>query len=166
MRKYERHGHAAFGKDGKRKPEYMIWLGMIQRCTNPHRKEYKNYGGRGIQVCECWRNSFMAFLADMGERPSGTSIDRIDSDGDYEPDNCRWATRWEQRHNRRIVSKIGWRWVAGISDSWFCRVAVPENQWILRASPFQSPRMAAFAANELARIAYGDNCRLFNQVFA
>lgn len=81
--------------------EYSTWRDMRSRCTNPHVKNYKNYGGRGISVCERW-NDFDNFLADMGYRPGAKySIHRINNDGNYEPDNCKWATWIEQASNRR-----------------------------------------------------------------
>lgn len=83
---------------------YRSWIQMIQRCTNPKAPNWKYYGGRGINVCDRWL-SLHNFLADMGPRPSGKSIDRFpDNDGNYEPGNCRWATQSEQMLNTRLTS--------------------------------------------------------------
>lgn len=93
--------------------EYRAWVEMRQRCYNSHRRGYKNYGGRGIQVCAEWRHSFSAFLNDVGRRPSADhSLDRINVDGHYEPGNVRWATWLEQCRNRRVATLVGRRFGA------------------------------------------------------
>jgi hypothetical protein len=97
-----RHGHSrktVNGVDGRTRT-YNSWRSMWDRCTCPKLQSYRYYGARGISVCDRWAD-FEAFLEDMGERPAGRTIDRLDSDGDYEPDNCQWSTPTEQIHNRR-----------------------------------------------------------------
>jgi hypothetical protein len=94
-------------KDSPKKKMRRAWAHMISRCHNENDKSFKNYGARGIQVCERWRNSFDTFFTDVGMRPgTGYSLDRINNDGNYEPSNCRWATVEEQHRNTRETRLI------------------------------------------------------------
>jgi hypothetical protein len=98
-----KHGHAV---PGKRSREWLAWNRMIGRCYRPGASNYKHYGARGIRVCDRWRHDFTTFLADMGSRPVGYSLGRIDNDGDYTPENCRWETTAQQNANRSNTAVV------------------------------------------------------------
>lgn len=107
----------------RKSPEYRCWSHIKSRCYNPKVKRYENHGGRGIKVCERWLNSFENFYKDMGNRPSkGHSIDRIDNDGNYCPENCRWATRSEQASNRRVQGTIPYYGVSKDGDKYLVNI--------------------------------------------
>jgi hypothetical protein len=147
-----KHG---FTSKPKRRFEYSVWASMLTRCHNPKSVRFYNYGGRGISVCERWATSFENFLDDMGFAPSPAySIDRINNDGNYEPGNCRWATRKEQSNNTRFnrtlvidgVSKTLTQWAEssglGVSTIW-ARLNVyhwPESRALSPVDAAQSAR--------------------------
>ena len=105
-------------RKGLRTKEYTAWASMISRCTNERDKEFKNYGGRGIGVYTAWRTSFPAFFSDMGSCPPGLTLERINNDGNYAPDNCRWASWSEQQRNSRRTRKITCRGVTKPLVDW------------------------------------------------
>lgn len=118
-----------------RSAEHTSWRHMLERCKNPNCKDWPHYGGRGIKVCPEWEGSFETFYRDMGDKPDGMSLDRIDVDGDYEPGNCRWATGKEQARNTRenvVVSYKGqsrpiseWAEILGMDyHTLYCRLQI------------------------------------------
>ena len=120
--KNKTHGqsHYSPGKGGTR--TYITWVQMRQRCRD---KNNKDYGGKGIKVCDSWISSFENFLADMGDRPIGMSIDRIDANGNYEKQNCRWATDTEQNRNKSNVMQITVDGISKCITEWAIHTGLP-----------------------------------------
>lgn len=119
----------------KRSPEVRAWYHMKSRCNNPNDASYKNYGGRGIYVCERWNgpDDFFNFLTDMGERPSPQhSLDRIDVNGPYSPDNCRWATKVQQQRNTRSNKILEYNGKCQTAVEWAEELTIPINTFYQR----------------------------------
>jgi hypothetical protein len=139
---------AAAGTKRRNHPLYNTWKSMKGRCNNKNGSDYKYYGGRGISVCERWRDSFTNFIVDMGERPKGYSIERINNDGNYEPGNCKWASKSEQGYNKR-TTKLKPEWVEAAKqnnislDSLYRRIIerkMPPEEAILKPMRANSSR--------------------------
>lgn len=103
---------------GKPTPTYSVWRGIKNRCLNPNEPAYKNYGGRGIKICDRWKDSFENFFTDMGQKPKGMWIERLDNEGDYEPTNCKWATPKEQCNNKRTNVYLTFRGKTQTVSQW------------------------------------------------
>lgn len=112
-------------------PTFISWDNMKQRCENPNHKSYANYGGVGVTVCERW-HEFLAFLADMGERPAGTTLDRIDNNKGYQPGNCRWITPLEQGNNRRNNIKLTLHGVTDTLGNWSRKTGIGQKTIMYR----------------------------------
>lgn len=107
-----------------RTPTYLSWGHMIRRCHDPKHRQFPDYGGRGISVCSAWRESFAAFLADVGPCPPGLTIERINNDRGYEPGNCKWATRKAQALNRRSNHRLTLNGVTAAITEWAERLGI------------------------------------------
>lgn len=124
-------------------PEYGIWASMIQRCTNPKRASFKDYGGRGIEVCDEWKLSFTNFLNDMGNRPSSShTIDRIENDKGYNAKNCRWATRTEQSCNTSRNIRINYNGKNLTIGEWSKETGIIYNTLLSRVKAGWPPEKA------------------------
>lgn len=138
--------------------EYRAWSDMLFRCHNPSHKDFKEYGGRGITVCSDWANSFGSFYAAMGDCPPGKSIDRIDNDGPYSPENCRWATAKEQQNNRRVNRLITYgghtktitEWARAIGINVLTLTKRLNNGWSINKA-FEEPVSEQHAINSSLR---------------
>lgn len=150
------HGHTS--RSGC-SAEYNAWKAMRARCTRPSHVHYPLYGARGIAVCSVWMASFAAFLRDMGTRPSPQhTLEREDNDGDYEPGNCRWATRLEQAQNTRRNVLVTWRGRTECVTEWARIIGIPRRALVLRLRTWPLDRAMTYApsatgpAHPLAKI--------------
>lgn len=131
----------------KNTPVYRSWKNMRQRCRNPRIPNYKDYGGRGIFVCERWRN-FQLFYKDMGDPPKGYSIDRIDNNGNYEPGNCRWASRKTQGLNKRTNRSTTFSGRTQTLSQWAAELKIDQSKIAYRLNMGWSAELALSTTKE------------------
>jgi hypothetical protein len=156
--------HGLMYLDGKRRPEYNVWHNMKKRCTKPKYQAYKDYGGRGISVCDRWLNSFANFFEDMGERPTNKhSLDRENNDGNYEPSNCRWATKEEQNSNKRTIRLITHNGVTKTASDWAIEMGFKDGTGLYNrikrmglAKAMATPKKFSRLTNKLNKTLSGD----------
>lgn len=145
-------------------PEHYSYRSMKSRCLNKNAREYPQYGGRGITICDRWigDNGFENFLEDLGERPENTTLDRKDVNGNYEPSNCRWTDWSTQNHNQRIRStnKSGYRGVSLESRSKKWIATIWKNYKMLSLGLYKDPEQAALAYDCAAIQLYGGDAQL------
>jgi len=125
---------------------YQTWCDMWQRCTNPKYRRFHDYGGRGIGVCKRWE-SFKAFWSDMGEKPSDSSLDRIDNNGHYSPSNCRWASRSQQQRNKRGNRNLNWNGKTQTATAWAEELGI-------RADAFRSRLRKGWSLEKVMTLPY------------
>lgn len=118
--------HGCGGRRTKTK-EFGVWLAMRQRCADPNAINYERYGARGIVVCDRWKTNFLAFLEDMGKCPDGYTLERINNAGNYEPSNCKWATDFEQRTNRRDNRYVTFNGITLAAVAWDIKCGFPKG---------------------------------------
>ncbi len=145
-----KHGHTTH--DGS-SPTYKSWHMMKQRCTNPTNKQYKDYGGRGIKVCKKWF-SFTGFLADMGVRPEGTSLERLDNNKGYNAKNCVWATKKAQQRNRRTNRWLTLGSETKLLSEWAEQLGVPPHTISSRIDVYGWPIEIALTKPKMTRGQY------------
>ncbi len=136
-------------------PEYHAWHDMLRRCYNQKNKHYKDYGGRGIKVCQRWRDSFEEFFADMGHRPEGLTLERTNNELGYMPGNCEWATPLQQAHNRRDNNPLGMK---GVTLTRSCTFQVTCKAKYI--GTYKTLREAARAYDTAAIRLLGENARI------
>lgn len=115
------------------RPEYSSWQAMKTRCYNKNHLHYGDYGGRGIKVCERWKSSFPNFIQDMGPKPDGYSLDRIDTNGDYCPENCRWVSWQKQQNNKRNNRKLTFSGETHTITEWADIIGIKRSAIYMRA---------------------------------